>query len=187
MATKRTAKFAKAQARINRLEERIRGLQKDATRLRAKTPGQPVADYPLAGSDGKPTRLSRLFGDRDDLILVHNMGKSCPYCTMWADGFNGVIPHIERRAAFVVASPDDVRVQRKLAKARGWRFRMVSSRGTRLFRDMGFEGRDGSPWPGVTAFHRTKSGEIERVGQAQFGPGDRFCSVFSFFELLAKA
>src|SRR6516164_9513796 len=56
------------------------------------------------------------------------MGASCPYCTLWADGFNGLLPHIENRAAFVVASPDDPQAQEKFKASRGWRFPMVSHR-----------------------------------------------------------
>ncbi|HEY4822831.1 MAG TPA: hypothetical protein VIH83_04000 [Candidatus Bathyarchaeia archaeon] len=48
-----------------------------------------VREYVLTDSEGGKAALSTLFGKKDDLILVHNMGRSCPYCTMWADGFNG--------------------------------------------------------------------------------------------------
>ena len=34
------------------------------------------------------------------------MGRGCSYCTLWADGFNGLRHHFEDRAAFVVVSPD---------------------------------------------------------------------------------
>src|SRR5262249_60427720 len=73
---------------------------------------QEVMDYTFATRDG-PVRLSQLFGDKASLFVIHNMGASCPYCTLWADGFNGVLPHIENRAAFVVASPDDPQAQEK--------------------------------------------------------------------------
>jgi predicted dithiol-disulfide oxidoreductase (DUF899 family) len=61
-------------------------------------------------------QLSDLFGEHEDLIVIHNMGVSCPYCTLWADGFNGLIRHLEDRAAFVMVSPDPPDIQKEFAK-----------------------------------------------------------------------
>lgn len=69
-------------------------------------------------------RLSDLFGRHEDLMVVHNMGSSCPGCTLWADGYNGVHHHVVTRAAFVVSSPDPPDVQEAFAASRGWRFLM---------------------------------------------------------------
>ena len=30
-------------------------------------------------------------------MVVHNMGSSCPGCTLWADGYNGVHHHVITR------------------------------------------------------------------------------------------
>jgi len=46
-------------------------------------------DYTFANADGTTTKFSELFGDRKYLFVVHNMGGSCPACTMWGDAFNG--------------------------------------------------------------------------------------------------
>ena len=68
----------------------IREIRARMTQARRNRPLEPVLDHVLFGLDGEK-RLSDLFGDADDLILIHNMGKGCPYCTLWADGFNGVL------------------------------------------------------------------------------------------------
>jgi len=57
---------------------------------------QVVDDYILKDWENKDVRLSSLFGSNKDLILIHNMGRQCSYCTMWADGFNGVLDHMYR-------------------------------------------------------------------------------------------
>ncbi len=36
-----------------------------------------------------------MFGDKKQLLLIHNMGQGCRYCTLWADGFNGFLKHLE--------------------------------------------------------------------------------------------
>ena len=141
-----------------------------------------VNDYEFLNSDNQKTSLSKLFGSKKDLIIIHNMGNSCPYCTMWADGFNGLLPHIEDRTTFVVSSPDDSTTQKKFAKSRGWKFQMISTRGTSFAKDMGFE-QDGMPKPGVSVFYK-KDGKIIRVGRDDFGPGDNYCPTFPLFDLL---
>ena len=141
-----------------------------------------VNDYELLDSDHQKINLSQLFGQKNDLILVHNMGTSCAYCTMWADGFNGLLPHLKDRSAFVVSSPDEPSTQSEFAISRGWKFQMVSTRGTSFAKDMGFE-KDGMPQPGVSVFSKEGS-KITRVGRDDFGPGDKYCPTFPLFDLL---
>ena len=171
---------------LEALERQIFELKQRRAALRRSAQGEQVADYELQAHDGGSVRLSELFGDKDDLLVIHNMGKSCVYCTMWADGFNGLLPHIEERAAFVVVSPDDVARQAEGAAERGWRFRMVSGRGSSFAKDMGFETDDGSPKPGVSTFVRAPDGTMRRHDSAPFGPGDKFCAVWSFVDLLPQ-
>ncbi len=145
-----------------------------------------VKDYFLKDSTNKEVTLSRLFNNKEELILIHNMGTHCRYCTMWADGFNGVLPHLENRAAFVVVSPDDPATQKKFAQRRKWKFTMLSSKGTSFSKDMGFETKEGKPIPGVSVFTKNKEGKILRVAKETFGPGDHYCIVWHFFDLLPK-
>jgi predicted dithiol-disulfide oxidoreductase (DUF899 family) len=158
------------------LRDKMRALHKEAE-------PQEVENYRFASADG-PVRLSDLFGDKEHLFVIHNMGKTCPACTMWADGFNGVRRHLENRAAFVVSSPDDPETQRAFAASRGWHFRMVSHQGTGFAEDMGY--RNDKGWlPGVSVFRR-EGDKIYRVSDTEFGPGDDFCTVYHLFDLLPE-
>jgi predicted dithiol-disulfide oxidoreductase (DUF899 family) len=169
-------KLAACRREIAELRGRMRALQKDAE-------PEEVEDYQFATTDG-PMRLSRLFGDKEYLFVIHNMGRSCPNCTMWADGFSGVLLHLEDRAAFVVASPDDPETQRAFARDRGWRFRMVSHQGTTFAVDMGYRSESG--WlPGVSVLRRVND-RVFRVSDAPFDDGDDFCTVWHFFDLLPE-
>src|ERR1700688_4138403 len=91
--------------------------------VQAEIEPQEVDDYEFKTPAGT-VRLSELFGDHEDLMVVHNMGTSCAGCTLWGDGYNGVHHHVITRAAFAVSSPDTPAVQQKLAQARRWKFRM---------------------------------------------------------------
>lgn len=145
---------------------------------------EPVGDWELRDADGHPVRLSELFGSHEDLLLVHNMGRGCSYCTLWADGFRGIAGHLEKRCAFVLCSHDEPAVLKAFSAERGWNFRCVSGAGTDFARSMGYADGQGRPHPGVSSFHREASGSIMRVAHTPFGPGDDFCAVWPQFDLL---
>lgn len=170
---------------IDALEAEVGALQNKIAELRRRRAPERVTDYVFSGWDGRPVHLSELFNGRRDLILVHNMGVGCNYCTLWADGFIGLAPHLTNRAAFAVSSPDPVAVQKPFAEKRGWTFPMVSADGTSFFADMGFTDGRGDPMPGVSIFRRGADGGILRVQRAEFGPGDQFCAAWHFFDMLA--
>jgi predicted dithiol-disulfide oxidoreductase (DUF899 family) len=185
--------YAETMAALNSRREQIAALQGEMRALQAGVEPQAVEDYVLAGWNG-PVRLSELFGDKHDLIVIHNMGVGCSACTMWADGFNGVYDHLAHRAAFVLASPNPVEAQQRFAESRGWRFPMVSYGGSAFAEDMGFWHRGDYPaddalggWnPGVSIFRR--DGErIVRLSEAEFDDHDGFCVVFSLFDLIPGA
>lgn len=173
-----------AEQEIENLEADLLKQYEHLAKLRRALPPKPVADYNFTDWSGKAVALSDLFGDKNELILVHNMGKGCRWCTLWADGFIGFTKHLENRAAFVLTSPDDHETQRLFARDRGWNFRCVSTKGTTFKADMGFEPEPGKYWPGVSTFRKDSAGNLFHVSKATFGPGDPFCSVWHFFDLL---
>jgi len=91
-------------------------------------PTTEVRNYTLTTIEGEVSLLD-MFGVRDKLLLIHNMGQGCRYCTLWADGFNGFLPHLESIMSVVLVSKDPPEVQRNFANSRGWRFRLASHGG----------------------------------------------------------
>ena len=171
-------------ARLAGFREQIAGIRQKMREVQASVRPEPVADYEFSTPDG-PRSLSALFVDKRDLFVIHNMGASCLYCTLWADGFNGIYPHIADRAAVVVASPDPSEMQRRFAEARGWRFPMVSHRGTSFAADMGYRSENGGWLPGVSVFRRDGN-RIVRVSDTSFHPNDDFCTLWQLLELLPE-
>lgn len=151
--------------------------------IRARGP-EPVEDWELRRTDGAPVRLSELFGDHNDLLVVHNMGGGCRYCTLWADGFRGIAEQLMRRSAFVLCSADEPMAAAAFAESRGWDYPVVSGHQCGFARAMGFADDTGRVLPGVSAFHREADGSIVRTGHMPFGPGDDFCAVWPLFDLL---
>jgi len=169
---------------VQKLRDEISKKQDELNTLRRSLPPEDVSDYPLLDWEGKTVMLSELFNANGDLVLIHNMGRRCVYCTLWADGLNGVHQHMADRAGFVVVSPDEPAVQKEFAESRGWGFRMLSGHGGTFIKDMGFVEGEGDYWPGVSTFKKGDDGKIQRIGVDIFGPGDPYCSVWHFFELL---
>lgn len=172
---------------VQKLEMELMESTQRLAEMRRKLPEEKVQDYELIGFGGEKVRLSDAFGDKNELIAVHNMGKGCSYCTLWADGFIGFTKHLEDRAAFVVTTPDDPEAQRKFARDRGWNFRMLSTKGTTFKHDMGFEPEPGKPWPGVSVFRKDEEGNIYHTAKSFFGPGDAYCGIWHLFDLLPSS
>jgi len=172
---------------IDTLQNDVEIAKQRLAEARKRRPKEVVQDYVFKANDDSEVRLSELFGDKEDLIVIHNMGTGCPACTMWADGFTGLVPHLQDRAAFVVTSPDKPEVQKKFAAKRNWNFRMVSAHDNSFVRDMGFwqdAGPYPGPWPGVSTFHRDAEGQITRIAKTHFSPNDDFCAIWPFFDML---
>ena len=184
--------YADTMSAIGAKRREIDALRQEMRALQASVEAELVADYTLQGWNG-PVRLSDLFGEKRDLFVIHNMGTSCRYCTLWADGFNGVYEHLADRAAFVLATPNTPDVQKQFARSRGWRFPMVSHAGNSFARDLGYrlergdeEGENSSRWvPGISAFQKGASG-IRRVSNTELGPYDDFCSVWHLLDMLPE-
>ncbi len=173
------------QEKLAALDQQIRSqVDEMHALLRESTDHSPLKEYTFDGPDG-PVTLSSCFQGRDDLIVIHNMGSSCSYCTMWADGLNGVLHHLNSRSEVILVSPDSPESQAKFAQSRGWNMRMLSDPGE-FTTDMGYRWeQDGKPMnmPGYSTFRRDGD-EIHRVAHAPFGPGDLYSAPWHMFALL---
>ncbi len=176
----------KLQKDIERLEKQMLKDKLKLSKMRQQVTPLEIEDFQFTTGGGKKVRLSSLFGKHDELILVHNMGVRCAYCTMWADGFNGLRQHLANRAGFVVVSPDEAAIMKEFAKGRGWKFPIYSHYGTTFGKTLGFESPTGGAWPGVSTFFKNPDGKIFRVAKAFFGPGDDFCATWHFLDLLPR-
>jgi predicted dithiol-disulfide oxidoreductase (DUF899 family) len=114
--------------------------EKEFTRLRDRLsqqrrdlPWQAVEkEYVFDGPNGKQT-LAQLFDGRSQLIVYHFMfgpdwEAGCPHCSRWADGFNGIIVHLNQRDVTMIAvSRAPYRKLAAYRKRMGWGFKWVSS------------------------------------------------------------
>ncbi|MGC2386841.1 MAG: thioredoxin family protein [Nitrososphaeraceae archaeon] len=89
-------------------------------------------EYVFEGKNGKQT-LSELFDGRSQLLVYHFMfdpswNAGCPSCSFWADNFNGIIVHLNRRDVTMIAvSHASYSKLAAYQKRMGWDFKWVSS------------------------------------------------------------
>jgi len=163
--------YTKIRDELHQAEVALRDQRERVAELRRKLPRDHVVEDQVFQEirDGQlvDVRLSELFDDTDKpLILMHFMyGGSqtspCPMCTCWADGYDGVLPHLEQNAHFAAFVAGDPGAFGSYARSRGWRnLRVVGAGGSGLKRALGFETEDGGQLPGLSVFTRDAGGSL---------------------------
>ncbi|MCH8944863.1 MAG: DUF899 family protein [Proteobacteria bacterium] len=169
-----------ANTEIPELEKQIFELTAKLNELRKASAGDEVLDYEFSTIDGA-TSLLKMFGDKKQLLLIHNMGQGCRYCTLWADGFNGFLQHLESVMSVVLVSKDPPELQRQFANSRDWRFRLASHGGGKYISEQTvLDGAENTP--GAVVYERDGD-KITRKNSCIFGPGDIYCSMWGLLGL----
>ena len=177
------------QAKYKEIYEKLQSTRKELVELIKKgTEKEKIDNHSLINSEGKKVTLIELFADKDELLLVHNMGESCPYCHLWAHGLNGLVNHIKNRVNFFVVSPDNYAIQNKIKIERGYSFDMLSAEGSAFTKELNFyDEKNDFHLPGFSTFKKEADGSIYRSGMDYFGPFDLYNPTWHMFELLPKA
>ena len=169
-----------ANTEIPELEKQIFELTAKLNEFRKASAGDEVRDYEFSTIDGA-TSLLKMFGDKKQLLLIHNMGQGCRYCTLWADGFNGFLQHLESVMSVVLVSKDPPELQRQFANSRDWRFRLASHGGGKYISEQTvMDGAENTP--GAVVYERDGD-KITRKNSCIFGPGDIYCSMWGLLGL----
>lgn len=188
--------YRQSRDRLRQAEIELRDRIEEVAAMRRSLPPGPVApEYAFIDMDGKRVRLSDLFaGDKNDLIVYHLMywakdDDFCPMCSLWIDGFNGVVPHITQRANFVVASRAPVDKLKAWGQRRGWhRLSLLSDDGPQFARDIDAEDAEGNPDSTIVVFTK-RDGQIRHFYTAHPLLEDRergidlLCPVWHLFDL----
>lgn len=165
---------------IAQLEAQIFELTQKLNALRKAHPPEEIPNYTFTTLNG-PNTLLELFGDQQRLLVIHNMGQGCRFCTLWADGFNGLLSHLESAMAVVLVSRDDPQLQRRFANSRDWRFRLASHGGGDYIQEQSVV-PGAANMPGAVIYER-QGEKIYRKNACVFGPGDLYCSMWNLLAL----
>ncbi len=171
---------ASVDQRIHELEMKLYEQTLELNELRKQASLTEVPNYEFETQAGRASLLD-LFGDQDKLLMIHNMGQACRYCTLWGDGFNGLVDHLESAMAVVLVSKDSPATQRQFANSRGWRFRLASHGGGNYITEQSAQ-QGSSNMPGAVVYQR-QDGKIFRRGASVFGPGDLYSPMWNLLGL----
>src|SRR6185503_18589423 len=160
-----TAKYRAARNRLLRKEITLRrALEKVAAQRRTLPLGGAVPeDYVFQSADG-PVRLSELFDEGKDTLLVYNfmfgpqMPEPCPYCTSILYSVDGAAPHVAQRVNLAIVARSPIERVLTFARERGWRhLRLLSSAANSYNRDYHGENAAGDQLPMMNVFARRRA------------------------------
>ncbi|GAA2598084.1 DUF899 family protein [Streptomyces tubercidicus] len=174
------AEYAEAREELRQAEIELMRRRERVAELRRGLPAGPVvddyvfeegpADLHAGDEPARSVRLSELFSAPGrDLIVYHFMfGKqqkpACPMCTMWIDGFNGIVDHITQNADFAVVAAAELPELRAYARDRQWTNLRLLSAGASTFKyDLGSEDADGNQDSTVSVFTRDDTGAVRHA------------------------
>jgi len=127
--------------------------------------GEVPTDYSFDEGGSRTVRLSELFEDGKDTLLLYNfmfipgaaglpLEGACPSCTSIIDAVDGEAPHIVQRINLAVVAKAPIEQFEAHARTRGWRnVRLLSSANTTYNADYHGEGERGQN-PIATIFVR---------------------------------
>lgn len=145
--------------------------------------GEVPEDYLFDESDGsavKQVRLSQLFADKKDTLIVYNymygpqMAEPCTLCTSMLDSLNGEAPHVVQRVNLAVVAKSPIARIIEFTRARGWRnLRLLSSANCTYNTDYHGENEKGDQVPAINVFVR-RDGRVHHFYNAEtlYGQAD---------------
>ena len=200
--------YRKARQELLTAEMKLRDQREKVAELRRAIPAGPVVqDYvfregPADLSQTEPSalsdiRLSDLFeAGKDTLVIGHMMygvdwEDACPMCSMWLDGYNGVMRHLQDRINFAIVARAEIGKIRAWALKRGWHnLRLLSSHDNTFTQDFGME-QNGDQMPGISVFQKDGDGSIRQfytggaiMGEGEYRGLDLYSPVWNLFDLL---
>lgn len=139
-----------------------------------------TTEYAFNGPKGRQT-LAELFEGRQQLIVYHfmfgpNDKAGCPHCSLRADGFNGIIPHLnERDVTMVAVSRAPYAKLAEYQERMGWTFPWLSSAGTDFNYDYQASFRPEAMASGQVLYNykMQKPGPSDREGHSVFARDER--------------
>jgi predicted dithiol-disulfide oxidoreductase (DUF899 family) len=122
--------------------------------LGGKVPEDYVFDEAAPGSAERKVRLSELFADGKDTLIVYSfmygpkMAQPCVSCTSILDALDGEAPHVMQRITLAVVAKSPITRIMEFTTKRGWHnLRLLSSADNTHNQDYHSESPEGDQWP----------------------------------------
>lgn len=126
-----------------------------------EVPEDYVFEAPGAGGSPSEVRLSQLFAEGQDTLIVYSYmfgperEKPCPGCTSLLEPLEGVADQVRQRVSFAVVAESPLARLQEFARLRGWRrLPLISAAGNNYNRDYHGKSPDGNDLPILNVFRR---------------------------------
>lgn len=191
-------------------EKAFTRLRDELSQVRRDLPWERVEkQYVFEGPQGKET-LQDLFEGRSQLIVYHFMfgldwNAGCPHCSFWADNFNPVIVHLNRRDVTLIAVSRAPYSKLAAYQTRmDWNFKWVSSAETDFnfdyhvsftpeelaantgFYNYGTQRPGNSETAGVSVFYQDEDGQVFHTYSAYSRGIDMLNVAYHYLDLVPK-
>src|SRR5215813_10741506 len=163
--------YRDARGRLLEAERRLRDQIEEVAALRRRLPlgGELKEDYLFKASAGGAVRLSQLFENGKNSLLVYSfmfsprMKEACPMCTSLIDGYDATVRNLTQRANFAVVAHSPIERLQAFARERGWRdVRLLSAEANTYMNDYHSENENSDPLPVMNVFQK-KDGKIHHT------------------------
>jgi len=130
------AEWLEARRALLEKEKAFTRQRDELSRLQRALPWERVTKDYVFDTPAGPRSLADLFDGRSQLVIYHFMfhpddKAGCPHCSLRADGFAGIIPHLKHRdVTMVVASRAPLAKLAEYQKRIGWAVTLLSSGGS---------------------------------------------------------
>jgi predicted dithiol-disulfide oxidoreductase (DUF899 family) len=200
--------WEEARKRLLAKEKHFTRLREELSQARRDLPWVRVTkEYRFDGPAGKET-LAQLFDGRSQLVVYHFMfdpgwEEGCKSCSFWADNLERNVVHLEARDVTLVAiSRAPLAKIEAFRKRLGWTFKWVSSANTdfnfdyhvsftpealakgETYYNYAWSKSSMSERPGISVFHRDKSGAIFHTYSCYARGLDMMNTAYQFLDLV---
>ncbi len=177
-----SAAYRGARDELLEAEMALRRQVEEVAALRRRLPlgGVVKEDYEFDEVGGGAVRLSQLFADGKDTLLLYSfmygpeMKAPCVMCTSMLDALDGEAPHVVQRVNLAVAAKSPAERIEKFARPRGWKnMRLLSSSRNTYNHDYQGEDENADQTPSMNVFTR-RDGRIQHFWNSEllFAPTD---------------
>ena len=149
--------------------------------LRRQQKWLPIKNYKLRSTMGS-TFIRNLLHPPRPLLVIHNMGVTCSFCTVYADGLNGIFSYLTNFVDPILVSPDFPQILEGFSRSRNWKFPVFSIAGTTLSTDSGFACESNNLLPGLLVVEMAGK-ELHVTAKYVFEPGDHFSPLWPILSM----
>ena len=160
---------------LKKIEQNLLKNIRELATLRRQAYGGEIIDCQVETPQGLKN-LYQLF-TKDRMIVIHNMGIHCKFCTAYADGINAISKEFQN-CDIVLLSTTELPELLKFQEKRKWSFHCYRIVDNIFSQAVGLFRKDIGVMPGIISLYLTNEKKIIVESISDFEPGDYFSPIW---------